>query len=50
MFRGTCSSIEMLKEYMARETLVTPAFGELRYCLRDPQGILQSSDGSETFL
>jgi len=24
-FRGTCPSIEMLKEYMARESLGTPA-------------------------
>jgi len=25
MFRGTCASIEMLKGYMARESLGTPA-------------------------
>jgi len=27
MFRGTCSSTEMLKGYMARESLGTPAIG-----------------------
>jgi len=29
-FRGTCSSVEMLKEYMVRERLVTP---ELDLCV-----------------
>jgi len=29
MFRGTCSSIEMLKEHMDRESLGTPVLGLL---------------------
>jgi len=28
MSRGTCLSIEMLKGYMARESLATPAIGK----------------------
>jgi len=40
MVRGTCSSIEMLKGYMARESLGTPALEGLNSSLAHPAGEL----------
>jgi len=44
MFRGTCSSIEMLKGYMARESLGTPALGAV---MEKAKPLIQSFSVSE---